>query len=430
MHLKQALLHNTVWRVITMLFTFINNIIIVRLLGAETGAAFFYAIAIFTLLSTLLRLGLENGIIFFTSTHPERTNQVISFLGIIITIQTALTFAALKYVIPESLPYTLFWTVVFVTGNILIFYLTAFYQVKRMYISINISGTVIAFLQSLVLLSFYFSGRNVLLQSGFAKNPYDAVLIVLAAGGLLQVVWLLIYFYTRHKKDFSLIQPSAETVKRIFNFSLINFAGTVFLFLIMRADFYFVEKYCSSLSLGNYIQVAKIGQMTLVFPGLLGGVIFPFTVKATDAFAGKVAFFCRLLSFLFLILLVLFLSVGRYIFVWLLGPDFYLVYAGLGGSLAGVWCLAISLILISYFEGKNNQNIILISGFVTLIMICLGDILFVPRYGFMAAAIIFSIANFAGMLLLILYFIKKTNTPFSSMFLFSRADAAAFKFLK
>lgn len=430
MHLKQALVHNTVWRIITMLFTFINNIIIVRLFGAETSAVFFYAIAVFTLLSTLLRLGLENGIIYFTSAHPKSTGRIISLLGIVILIQTVLTYAALKYIIKEAVPYTLFWSVVFVTGNILIYYLTAFYQVKRMYISINISGTVIVVLQTLILAIFYFSERNFLLQNGFAKNIYDAVLIVMSAGVLLQVVWLLLYFYANHKNDFSFLQPSAESVKTIWKFSLLNFAGSVLMFLVMRAGFYFVEKYCDSLSLGNYIQVAKIGQMALVFPGLLGGVIFPFAVNATDAFAEKVAFICRLLSIMFLILLMLFLAVGRYVFVWLLGPDFYLVYVAMGGTFAGVWCLAINFILISYFEGKNKQNIILISNFSTLILICIGNFLLVPHYGIMGAAIVFSVANFAGMLILVYYFIKKTMIPLSRMFLFNRADAMVFNFYR
>ena len=117
MNIKQALFHNTGWKIITMLFTFVNNIIIVRLLGAAASASFFYAIAIFTLLSTVLRLGLENGIIFYASKDARLTGPLAFFMMIIGFIQAILSFAVLYYFIPEAAPFTLAWTIVFIISN-------------------------------------------------------------------------------------------------------------------------------------------------------------------------------------------------------------------------------------------------------------------------------------------------------------------------
>jgi O-antigen/teichoic acid export membrane protein len=196
----------------------------------------------------------------------------------------------------------------------------------------------------------------------------------------------------------------------------------------MRADFYFVEKYCDAIALGNYVQISKIGQMALIFPNLLGGVIFPYTVNALDTFADKISFFCRLLTLAFVFLAIGFLVTGKYIFVWLLGADFNLMYAGIAGTFVGIYCLAMSMILISYLEGKNKQNIVLLANFIILALIIIGDFIYVPLYGYLAAAIIFSIANLVGFIVLLSYFIKSTGVRIKNIFFFTKHDTAIFKF--
>ena len=430
MNIKQALFHNTGWKIITLLFTFVNNIIIVRLLGAEASASFFYAIAVFTLLSTVLRFGLENSIIFYASKDSKLTGPLALFLAVAGLIQAVLSYAALHYFIPEAGPYTLPWIIVFIVSNVFIFYATAFYQVKRMYISVNIAAAVTALLQTAVLAVFYFSKNNFMLSRGFAKNMNDAVLIVLAAAALFQVLLLMLWFYRQNKAALIGRLPDAGTVKNVFRYSAVNFTGTVLMFLIMRADFYFVEKYCSGIVLANYVQVAKIGQMALIFPGLLGGVIFPYTVNAPASFAEKISFFCRMLTGIFVSAAVVFIVAGKSIFIWLLGADFYLVYPGICGTFAGIYFLGINLILISYFEGRNQQKIVLLSNLISLFIVIATDYFLVPVYGMMAAAIVFSAANFAGMLVLAGYFITQTGTRAKELFLPRRADSFVFRFWK
>ena len=430
MHIKQALLHNTVWKIFAMLFSFVSNIIIVRLLGAETSAHFFYALAMFSLLSTFLRFGLENGIVFYASKHPDRTGRLIVFIFFVTVIQVILSCAVIRYIIPHPSPFSLFWMIAFVVSNSLIWYATAFYQVKRMYISINLSAAVAAFLQMAMLCFFYFSKTNFFLREGLAGNINNALLIVLSSGLILQLLFLGIWYFRSNKNNISLRLPDSSIITNIFRYSAVNFAATVLMFLIMRADFYFVERYCSTVVLANYVQVAKIGQMALVFPGLLGGVIFPFTVNADESFSEKVSFFCRVLTLIFMILLVIFLAAGPFIFTPLLGPDFYLMFRGLAATGVGIYCLAINLILTSYFEGKNSQKIILLSNIAALVIILAGDALFVPSFGYIAAAVIFSTANFAGMIILLLYFMKKASVPVKDIFLLKNSDSFIFRFWK
>lgn len=425
MKLRQALLHNTGWKILAMLFTFVNNIIIVRMTGAETSASFFYAIAVFTLLGTFLRFGLENGITYFSSKFPARTGPLILFAAGVSIVQVIIAVVILKYFIGETAGYSLFWTTVFVCGNVMLYYVTAFYQVKRMYISINFLSALIVLVQTAVLSVFYFSGTTLILTP--AGNVKDSLLMILSAGLLLQLILLWAWFYFSNKKDFSLKKAEAPHLKELFSYSLINFGASVLLYLVMRADFYFVEKYCDAKTLGNYVQVAKIGQMALLLPSMLGGVIFPYSVNADETFTGKINFICRILTLFFLAGMIGLFIFGKYIFVHLLGPDFDLVHTGILAAFPGVFCLAMNILFTSYFEGQNRQWRVLGSTLISLVIILVCDRVFVPQYGYMAAACVFSVANAAGMLILLAGYMKKSGSSFKEIFIFSGSDVKVLK---
>lgn len=422
MKLKQALLHNTGWKIITMFFIFLSNIIIVRMLGVEASANLFYALAAFTLLSTILRLGLENGIVYFVSKKPEKTKPVALLLLAVLIIQTIITIIVLKFFEKEIVDYTFFWCVLFIMSNVLVYYVSAFYQVKRMYISLNISGCIIVLCQTILLYYLYLSKPNLLLFRDLAKNRNDLILIISASGILLQMIFLCINFYKENKEDFKYLPQQPNITKDIFSYSIINFGVTVLFFLVLRADLYFVEKYCAKTSLGNYLQAAKIGQMLLVFPGLIAGVIFPYTINAAQVLAGKVALLCRLLTFLFVIAFIGFLIIGPYIFTWLLGKDFNLMYGILAASFLGIYFLSVSLLILSYFEGINKQAIVLWAFSATFFIIVIADYILVPVYGYMAAAVVFSVANFVGLIIILMNFKKETSILYYEMFLIKKSD--------
>lgn len=422
MKLKQALLHNTGWKMIAMLFTLLNNILIVRILGVEASAVFFYAFAIFILLSTVLKLGLENGIIYFLSKNPEQTKSVTFFLLIVFIIQTIIALIILKYFISETLGFNIFWVVVFVVCNILLYYINSFYQVKKMFISLNICSCAIVILQTVMLSILYVAPVNFLIKFGFANTAKDTMIVISGSAILLQMVLLIIFFYVSNKKDFKQPFSNKGLFKKLLSYSFLNFIITVLFFLVLRADLYFVGKYCNKISLSNYLQSAKIGQMLLIFPGLIAGVIFPYTINDPQILAGKVAYLCRFLTFIYLLLYIVFLLTGSFVFTWLLGPDFKLMYEIFAVSFFGIYCLSLNLLFISYFEGINKLTIILLSLAITFMMLIFLNFLFIPGYGYMAGAFVFSLSNFFGLLILFKKFQSTTDILITDILFIRKKD--------
>ncbi len=427
MNIKHALLHNTSWRVLTMVFTFISNIIIVRLLGLEISGSFFYVLALFTLIGNLLRFGLESGIVYYATMQPTKIANLIYLLIFVFLLQLLLAVVGLNMFVKETQNFSFSWVVLFVMGNLLIYTVTAFYQVKKMYKSLNVVAALLAFMQTLFFAFLFFADKNILNKWGFANSLSDGVLFVMSIFVVIQVIILSVYFFVRNKDSFEKSTLEKKLVTDLFKYSFINFIGSLLLFLVMRADFYFVEKYCDIKSLGNYVQIAKIGQMALVFSGLVGGVIFPYSVDAGEAFASKIGFFCRVITLIFMMLFILLLIFGKFFFVWLLGADFNLMYSGMLATYLGVYCLSLNIIFTSFYEGINKQKIILVANFITLLLILIGDSFFVPQYGYMAAAVIFSLANFLGLIILLVSFKKLSGAKFKDIFFIRQTDLAMFR---
>lgn len=429
MTFKQALLHNTGWKIFTLLFTFINNIIIVRLLGIVDSGQFFFTLAAFTLVSTFLRLGLENGVIYFGSKNKLLIRQLSYFLLIVLVVQFMITFICIK-VFFENNQYTLIWCTLFVVGNIATYYVNALYQIKEMYVSLNVIATTMACIQTLLFSLLFYSNSISNYVNIVCANSKNAILCILTFALLLQLIIQSCYFY--HKQNVAFKNSTADSTlyPQLFTYSLINFVGGVILFLIIRVDFYFVEKYCTGIELGNYVQVAKIGQMVLFIPSFMGGVIFPYGVNADKTFEYKITFFCRVITLIFLLIYMAILAMGNGVFTWLLGVKFSLMAVGLLATLPGVYCLALSTILISYFEGKNKQLIVIISSAITLVTLILADILVVPKYGYIGAAVVFSFANSIGVSILIGYFIMYSQRKIKDIFLFTKNDLAIFTSFK
>ena len=427
MKLKHALLHNTGWKMLAMLFTFLNNILIVRILGVEESAVFFYAIAVFILFSTVLKFGLENGIVYILSKNYQSIKSVSYFLLLFFVAQTFITAVILKYFVKEIEGFTFYWVLVYVVSNIMLYYVNAYYQVKKMFISLNVLSGIVVIIQTFLLLSIYFSDKNIFITLGITKSKIDAVLIISAGAIFLQIILLILFFYTANKNDFKVPYCKDSSIKKLFSYSILNFIITVLFFLVLRTDLYFVEKYCTKVVLANYLQAAKIGQMLLIFPGLIAGVIFPYTINNSKALAGKVAYLCRGLTFLYLIIFLVFLGFGQFVFPWMLGKDFNLMYKIFAVSFTGVYCLSISLLIISYFEGTNKQKIIIWSFLSVLFVVVIADYFLVPKYGYTAAAAIFSIANLSGLVILLNTFKKETEIKFTDMFIVKQTD---FNFLK
>jgi O-antigen/teichoic acid export membrane protein len=190
-------------------------------------------------------------------------------------------------------------------------------------------------------------------------------------------------------KTFSL--PAFINIRLLIRYALVALAANVIFFLVYRVDYWFVKKYCTPEELGNYIQVSKLGQMLLIVPTIIASVVFPHTAgagKELTEMKENIMRIGRITTMLFFVLFLIVVLTGKWIFPFVFGRTFQLMYVPFLLLMPGIWALSNLTILSSYFAAVNKVKINVQGASIALFVILVGDLVFIPDYGIFAAAMV------------------------------------------
>jgi len=203
-------------------------------------------------------------------------------------------------------------------------------------------------------------------------------------------------------------------------YSLLVFIGNFIFFLVYRIDYWFVNKYCSDLLLGNYIQVSKIGQAFMIIPASIASVIF---VASKDVnIIPKITFLTRALFTGFVLILGVLVLSGNWLFTLVFGNSFDQMYNSFLFLVPGILCLAIVTLYGAYFASVNLVKFNLIGAIIVLIIIIIGNYYLVPVYDIRGAALVSSIGYFFYMAFQIFIFKKLNNITLTELFVLKKED--------
>lgn len=415
MHIRSALFHNIFWRLGGFVCTFATNILVVRLLGANASGQLYYFLAWLTFMITFFRFGLENGITYIATKNPSMAPGLVRAL-VPLTLIQLFAIAWIIYYSPEKgLTFHTHIASIFVFANVVMYYLFAFYSSAKLFRVYNLINTIFAAVQTILFACIYYSGRWTFI--GIDLPLADLLFRIMGWAAALNVLVLMImYFIIKPKISEPKTAVSKLLYRKLFQYSGLNFFSNLLLFILIRADFYFVEKYCEPVVMGNYVQAAKIGQMLLLVPGMIGGVIFPYAINAGEEMVKKIVYLCKVLAVCFCVAYIGLLLAGKWVFPWMLGAEFDYVYHMMILLVPGVFFAAINLLLISYFEAKNSQWTIFLTNALTVIVLLAIDFFFVKSFGYKAAAIAFTFANFIATLIFTMKFRSVTSQSLKSLF--------------
>ena len=426
MNIKQAIFSNLFWKLAGIIFLFLNNLLIVRTLGAESSGRMFLTIAYLTLFITGLRLGLETGIVYLNTRLKVSSTGLFFFFIPILILQAEIVIAVLKFIPEARQQFPTKMATIYIVSNVAINYLAAFYSSRKMFRSYNIINGIFQILLCGVLFIIYRLADKVPPESyaWLSQVIFRQMAIICA----LTSMYLAIYYYYVNRSDFRVLKLSKTTIKYLFRHSYLIYISNILFYLITRSDLYFVDRFSLPLDLGNYVQAGKFGQMLLVLPGVLASVVFPYSIQSSAAFAKKVALICKAISVLFAAIFIGVLLTGKFLFPWLLGEEFTSVYGVLLILIPGIYFMGINQILMSYFEGKHRQKFVLVASILNLILLIGLNMIFAPKYGFLACAIIFTLSTFFSNLFLMMQFKKTARLSYSDIFSIPISEIKNFRF--
>ncbi|RYG47124.1 MAG: hypothetical protein EOO01_15280 [Chitinophagaceae bacterium] len=416
MSIRKGIQDIFVWRGLNFLSVLILNILLSRSLQASGAGQLFFTINNLSLLILVLSFSLEAGLTYFTANDSIKAN-VAGWTALLYTALMSLVTIALflkwnRVSGVSGADSTPTWQALFfVTGNLLISYFTALMYARKNFFLPNI-------LLLIVNVPFIF-----LFIPPVASNiTHEQLVLAYFATFLLQGIALAVtYFTTIPIPKFEFV--AWKDIGPLFRYSAAALLGNFIFFFVYRADYWFVERWSTPQDLGNYIQVSKLVQWFVIIPSMIGTVLFPLTAIGKDpSLTTKVTTLSRLLFALFFLICAALAITGHFIFPWVFGETYNDMYKIFLLYIPGILALVALYPVSAWHSGVNRLAINIKGSLIALIVILAGNLVFTPRYGMYAAALISSAAYIVYFIFSLYHFTKVTNIRSSQFFRFTAGD--------
>lgn len=372
--------HNLAGKLFNHLIVFLINVEIVRHLGAESSGDYFNELYLLSFISFGFSLGLDFAVIRLISQEQALAGLLKSRLTIVSLIFTllALIAAVLFYGNQDLIRQPITAMVLFASGNLMLILYQGWLSALKKFNTQN-------FILILTNLCFLVWIRFFMDDSGFYF-----IVIPAAYGALFFIQGLIMYLFCRVP---SAAGSATVSWKQLLGSGYLVMISSLVYFAFLRVDNFFVEAYCSSGELSNYVQCGKVGQYFIYFSTVISSSLLPFMRE--EGIAQSYAEWKKILRpyVLMLVAAAIILAItGPFLFPFLFGSDFAGMQTYLLIFLPGFLALGLLTLMNAVYLGKGNIRPIFIGDVSGLIMVVLADWVVVPRYGALGAAAVSSAA--------------------------------------
>jgi O-antigen/teichoic acid export membrane protein len=394
--LNKLIYKNLLWRGFFYLTALGLNIGMARMLGADVSGELYFFLTNIYLVLLIGSLCLDAGITYYVSKKDAAEPILASFslvwsliVSVIIAGLFILFYKTSNSVFKNS--FLLYATAAYSLGTFLNMYFTAFFYSYDNYKTPNL----VAGIFNLCLLSCIPWQRD--WPGSFDTKMF---LLIFFSATLLQGVVIAILWFVKSKKPFLLNFNGIRKIIPVMKYSITALAGNFTYFILYRIDYWFVEEYCSAKSLGNYIQVSRLGQLLILPSAIIAGALFPQASKENITFEtqsfGKIVL---AMLFCYSIATVLLYLFGEPVILYLWGNEFDEMHEPLMIIMPGIIFLAVSYLFSPLFAGQGKVSYNVLIALLTLSVVVICNLLLVPVWGINGAAVSTSIGFLVMMIL-------------------------------
>ncbi len=420
MQAVKTLWQSFLWRGLYYITAFVINILIARHFEASLSGSVYYISSIYAFVVLLSSLSIESGIIYFSAKAQIPVERLFSFsllwtllIGILTWLVVSLFFKN-EYT-GISRPLLLFSAVLYISGNILTTYCAGFFYANSQF---KLPNVIIIVSTVILIMLIPYGGRSVIPAVNNQNYFYIYFGSFFVQGVAMAIAAKLKYI----KTGLFHIITIAE-FRLLFNYCALVFAGNIIFFLLYRVDYFFVEKYCTASELGNYIQVSKLVHLFFILPTILAGAVFPISAgEQRDGINKLLPLLSRSIFFLYAILCLVLALTGQWLFPFVFGVSFTAMYNVFLMLIPGILALSGMFTLTAYFAGKNKVKVNNMAAVYAFVVILAGDMIFIPKYGILAAALVSSAGYMAYTVYIILAFKKEYECSAADFFIFRLSD--------
>ena len=367
----------------------------------------------FILLSSLLLgAGLPAGIVHFIAARKIEQKQVLSILLTVLLIGFALLLLALSILqqtallstfIPTLFHHNSVWFWLMLLHLLLVLlniFLSSILQAEALFGKasyILISG-------SITLLLLY--ALRYFALTGIHIPPFNWILLALISSQLLQLFFFLRQVYTTNPDYLHLEQIQIGAIRPLIQFAFLAFMTNLIQFLSYKMDIWFVNYFHGKQLTGIYALGVSLAQMLWLLPSAIQSVLYAFISTHTDRqlMIQRTINTTRQIAVYAISAGITGYLLSIYLVPILFGEEFRESVQCIGLLFIGVVPFCLSMAVSGYFAGTGRVRINLYSAILGFIVCMAADLLLIPSYGILGAAIASSISYLSTVTFLLVKF--------------------------
>jgi O-antigen/teichoic acid export membrane protein len=409
-------------RVVWAAMGMVSGVILARWLGPYDRGILALALLVPSTVLTLVKLGVAQATIYFINRKEASVDRVASN-SVVLALLLGAVSAAGVWLLRDTLLHRLLndvpdWALALALARVPMLlldnYLFSILQATGQFGVYN-SRLLISEALRLVVVGVTVMGLGLGLPAAVAT--YTLI-------GLVNIVWLMLAMSrTIH---FSLAFDGS-LLSRMLSFGVRSYVQTVTSHLLLRVDVYMVQYFLGPEQTAFYALALHFTELVLEVPQAIGMVLYPRLASLPKEEIHRLtAQTCRRTLVVTAPAALLLGVVGPYLVTLWYGTPYAPAGLPLPWAAVGVTMMSIFVIITRDFTARSSQRINTVSGLLALGVNVGLNIFLIPRYGIVGAAFATAVGYSAACIVLIVFWVRESELPCTSLLLPTREDVHYF----
>ncbi|GAB4373778.1 MAG: flippase [Calditrichia bacterium] len=401
-------------QVLILVLALATNILIARLLGATNLGIFAFISLLGTVLVRFNTLGIEVSNVYYLgqqtySREDIKSNTLLFWMGaaaagivVLFGLQSTNVIKRFSEIDPKWLKWTYPIFLFFLFEEFHLTYFLGQQKIKQYnFLRLIRPGLVLIFIGGMMIFRF---------------NSLQDIFIAYTAGLALYNIILFIWVKpVLHK-------PNFELMKATFRYGLQAYMANISSFLNYRLDMFLVIYFLTPADLGFYSVSVLIAEKLWYLASASSTVLFPRVASSVKRNGELTSKTCRI-NLSVILVAALFLGLSSHFLIRFFYTESFLPAAdALIALLPGIVTYSIPKVLSAELSGRGKPHYAMISSLLTLLLNVVLNIILIPRYGIVGAALASSLSYSAAAGLFLWFYKRETGISLKDVLFIKRSD--------
>lgn len=384
---------------------FATSVLVARTIGVEGKGIYILVLMVGSLLVLFLSLGLGGSLTYFTASKHFETDTLYSF-SLVASLLISLLGGFGFYIL-----YGLFLANTFLIGIgpqyiLLVLILLPFNLISLFFSSIILGKQqLVAF--NLINIIRVVSNLLFQLMSALSGGGLPGAILAWFTSNLVAfgvTLWFVRGDFHPH------LRFTRHIIKPATSYGIKNYLANLFMFFNYRLDTFFVNFYSGATEVGLYSTGVGVAELIWYIPNAISGALFPKSSSMSKETSARLtAQVARQSLVVAAGLTIVSALIGPLVIPFFYGIDFLPSVKPFLWLLPGILGITLSKIVSANLAGIGKPQYATYSSGITIVITVVLDILLIPPYGIVGAAIASSIAYLLSAGLSVMWFSRETN---------------------